>query len=544
MDPIYYPMNDYGPVMKGMVIGSLGILHVFLAQFAIGGGLLMCYMQYLAMSGKEPLARIFVDSYFKALILISFVLGALTGVGMWFISIQVSPVTIGLMVKQFHWIWAIEWTFFSLEVVAGYSFYRYSKYLNDRTRMATLVLYSVASFMSLFWINGILSWQLTPGMYDFAQNSPGNVWIGFFNPGFWPQLIFRTLVCLTLAGLAGCVVVNTMTELDREQKTKLINKCSHFLLGMALMPFVGMWFLAILPEDSRSYVLGGSAAMTQFFMIAVCASLLIGGYAVIALFRQKLYINGATATLLLALAFGATGGGEFVREGVRKPFTVRNYLYANAIDVNSVAKLRAEGSVKNDPYPLRNEASYPNSQVIQGAKVFRFQCSVCHTLDGANGLVGLTTSWSIEQQRMNISKLQQTKTFMPPFAGTPQDVEAIVQFLRWNSQGQPKEWERTDYGANRAPFEQIKSWLDEAGIDSGIHLMPKTPGAPDAGQPPAPALVPSRSNAPAPAPAPIISAPATASSKPDAAAPATQPTTQPATQPAIPATKPARKGRR
>ena len=39
--PSAYPVNDYGPIMKGMAIGGLGIFHVFLAQFAIGGGFLL-----------------------------------------------------------------------------------------------------------------------------------------------------------------------------------------------------------------------------------------------------------------------------------------------------------------------------------------------------------------------------------------------------------------------------------------------------------------------------------------------------------------------
>ncbi len=34
--------------MKGMVIGTLGVVHIFLAMFAIGGGMLMCYFEWLA----------------------------------------------------------------------------------------------------------------------------------------------------------------------------------------------------------------------------------------------------------------------------------------------------------------------------------------------------------------------------------------------------------------------------------------------------------------------------------------------------------------
>ena len=105
----YYPIHDFGPLMKGMVIGGMGIFHVFLAQFAIGGGILMAYFQWLAQSGREPLGRVFLDSYFKVLVLVSFVLGALTGVGMWLTTIQVSAPTIGLMLQEFHWFWATEW---------------------------------------------------------------------------------------------------------------------------------------------------------------------------------------------------------------------------------------------------------------------------------------------------------------------------------------------------------------------------------------------------------------------------------------------------
>ena len=113
----YYPVNEFGPLMKGMVIGGVGILHVFLAQFAIGGGLLLLYFERLR--AKEPDARAFVDGYFQYLVLVSFVLGALTGVAMWFTTIQVGARTIGLMVDQFHWLWATEWVCFAIEVAAG-----------------------------------------------------------------------------------------------------------------------------------------------------------------------------------------------------------------------------------------------------------------------------------------------------------------------------------------------------------------------------------------------------------------------------------------
>lgn len=460
--PPYYPANDFGPLMKGMVIGSLGIVHVFLAMFAIGGGMLLCYFQWLAQTGRVPNARRFIDGYFKALVLISFVVGAVTGVAMWFVSIQVSPRTIGMMVEEFHWIWGIEWTFFSLEITAGYCFYRYAARLADRDRFLLLILYSFASWFSLFWINGILSWQLTPGEWSHTHE----VWAGFFNPGFWPSLLFGTVTAMTVAALAACVVINAMPGFDRAERTVLINHAARLLFPMALMPFLSAWYFATMPPDSRAMVLGGSMVMTLFMGLATGASLMIGLYAAFGLLLKRLYINGATASLLLALSFVATAGGEFVREGVRKPYTVREAMFANSISPDEVAHLRTVGCVTNDPYPLRDPP--PGDQLVLGARVFRFHCGVCHTVDGANALTHLAGRWTPTQLRTNIAQLQRTKTFMPPFAGTPEELEALARWIEWNAAGRPEEWA----DSTRSPdWEEtrrdIRAWLDEVGVEAG-----------------------------------------------------------------------------
>jgi hypothetical protein len=456
----YYPVNEFAPAMKGMVIGGVGIFHVFLAQFAIGGGMLMCYMQWLASRHGLTIARRFLDSYFSLLVLISFVLGALTGVGMWFTTIQVSPRTIGVMVDEFHWIWATEWTFFALEVVAGYTFYRYGRRLNDRSRMTLLVLYTTAAWFSLFWINGIISWQLTPGEWTLTRS----VWDGFFNPTFLPSLLFRTVTSLTIAALVACVVVNAIRGIDAVERRDLVHRISLLLIPMAAMPFLGWWYFEVIPDDSRSWVMGGSVAMTLFFTSGLVASMLIGLYAVIGLVAQRLYINGATATLLCGLAFIATAGGEFVREGVRKPYTIRETLYSNSIRPSEIAELRRVGSVTHDPYPLIDHDAYPTDQLRLGARVYRFQCSVCHTMDGTNALLHLAGSWSIDQKRMNIAKLQHTKTFMPPFAGNAAEVEAVVQLINWVAAGRPAEWPTLN---DRQAIGMIEEWLAEAGTEPG-----------------------------------------------------------------------------
>jgi len=462
----YYPVNEYGPIMPGLVMAAVAIVHVFLAQFAVGAGIVLCYFQWQAMQeksgeGKSESARVFIHGYFKVLVMVSFVLGALTGVAIWLTAIQVGPHTIQLMVQHFHWIWGIEWTFFCLEIVSGYCFYRYHERLTDREGLTLLVIYSLASWGSLFWINGILSWQLTPGVWLNSEN----VWDGLFNPSFWPSLIFRTIVALCLASLAACVVINLMPGTSREVREELVHQVAKFLLPMAGMPVVGIWYLMVMPADSRSWVMGGSAAMTLFLNGAIAASLAVGGYALIGMVYQKLYINGATATLLLLLAFGATAGGEFVREGSRKPFTIRGRMYSNGVPMNRVMRMRRVGVTLGDPFPLRRKKELPDSQVFYGGITYRTLCSSCHTIDGMNGLTHLIATWDLDQMRHNISKLQQTKPFMPPFAGTAEELESLVQFLAWCRAGRPDKW--VSDTAEREVV-KIRLWMNEAGSKPAI----------------------------------------------------------------------------
>ncbi|MGC3969826.1 MAG: cytochrome c [Pirellulales bacterium] len=178
--------------------------------------------------------------------------------------------------------------------------------------------------------------------------------------------------------------------------------------------------------------------------------------------------------MLIVLAFAATAGGEFVREGMRKPYTVRYLLYANSITEDEVAEMRRNGGASHDPYPLKNEQELPNDQLRLGAKVFRMQCSVCHTEDGANGVLGLVRTWSPAQVRLNVAQLQRTKPFMPPFAGTAAELEALVQWLAWREAGNPPSWE---ISASPQVLSQIQAHLDEVGTVSGIALMQQSEAA-------------------------------------------------------------------
>jgi len=140
--------------------------------------------------------------------------------------------------------------------------------------------------------------------------------------------------------------------------------------------------------------------------------------------------------LLLALGLMATGGTEWVREGIRKPYIIYNYLYSNGVyasakpdpkGVMSQAKWSVYGSVAAAPTPAK-----------AGEDVFRIQCAACHTVVGYNGVTPLVAGWDQEFASHQIDRLHILKGFMPQFMGTPAERDALAVYLT-GLQAQQKE---------------------------------------------------------------------------------------------------------
>lgn len=427
MDLPRFPVFAPDAVIPGLWIAAIAIVHVFLAQFAVGGGALVAWFEWRAERGGNPLLRDFLHRFFSTLVLVSFVLGAVTGVGIWLVTALVAPRPLLLLVREFHWIWAAEWCFFCLEVVCGYAYYVHGRTLPFRARFGLAVGYAASAWLSLFWINGILSFQLTPG----GWLEDGSVWSGFFNPTFWPSLIGRTIASLSLAGIVASLVAQANRTYDISDQREVIRNAAPFLLPLVGMPVVAYWFLEVVPELSRGYVTGSSIAMTMFFGLAALFSLLVGVTAAFTLFRRRPVFHLPGTILIAALAFCATGATEFVREGIRKPYVVHGTLYSNGVAVSELPGLRRHGIESLDPWPLRDAERYPDRQVRAGRVVFRELCASCHTPASINGIAHLTAGWDREMLEGNLAKLELLKPFMPPFAGNDEDLERLVDYIEW-----------------------------------------------------------------------------------------------------------------
>lgn len=422
---MHYPIFDLGPMGPSTLIAIVAIIHVVIAQFAVGFGIATPWLEARALRHHDTVLLAFLRRYARFLILFSFVAGAITGVGIWFVIGLISPETISLLLRQFIWAWATEWVLFLVEIISGYIYYFYWDRMEPKTHVRIGIIYGVAAWGSLAVINGILAFMLTPDGWLITRS----FWDGWLNAGSWPSLLLRTISSLALAGLFIAVVANLKPEDETEKRRHIINAGSIFLIPLALMLPASIWYFAVSPAPATRLVFGGSVAMTMFLAFGLIASTLIGLFAYWGLLKNRKSVHLETALLLAGIALIATGSVEYVREGIRKPFIVYRYMYANGLTQAEMQEINQSGFFATHPVIADGLDPAQLSPIERGRLIFKGECGRCHAVDGYNAIRPLVETWTPEMIRDNTRQLNRLRGFMPPFAGTSSDLDDLVAFL-------------------------------------------------------------------------------------------------------------------
>jgi len=186
-----YPLFLVPHIGGSWLIGAVAIFHVIIAHFAIGGGLVTVVTEQLGARRGNAFWLAFARKHAVFLVLLSSVLGALSGVGIWFTVGVVHPAAVASLIRNFVWGWAIEWVFFIVEMAAALLYVGTWDRVSRRTHLAIGWIYFIAAYLSLVIINGIVTFMLTPGRWLETRA----FWDGFFNPTYWPSLFLRMAVC-------------------------------------------------------------------------------------------------------------------------------------------------------------------------------------------------------------------------------------------------------------------------------------------------------------------------------------------------------------
>jgi mono/diheme cytochrome c family protein/cytochrome bd-type quinol oxidase subunit 1 len=466
----------------GLLIACVAIVHVFISHFAVGGGLFLVLAERKARREHDDEMLGYVRQHTAFFTLLTLVLGAVTGVGIWFTIGLVHPQVTSSLIGIFVWAWAIEWTFFVIEIAAATVYYYGWDRLDAATHLRVGWIYAAAACLSLAVINGILAFMLTPG----AWLTTGDMWDGLLNPTYWPSLFARTF---TAVGLAGLYVMLTAAGLaNRDLKVKVTRYAAKWILPITIaLPLAVVWFLWAASHAGVQVleVLGLKAASVGD-VVAVLTSGAASGYPpaimaartvvaaslatllltlAIAFWRPRVYGRFA-ALVLLAAAFAAMGGGEWVREDLRKPYVIGRYMFVNGVrlapdwtravaateptvrdDRFELSAVRQAGVLKSALWtrlPAASAAGNPLQRVeAEGREVFRLSCTMCHTVDGYLAIRPLVAGRSQEAISSILGRLTTADRQaangsapwtwrgrrMPPFPGTDDEREAVAAYL-------------------------------------------------------------------------------------------------------------------
>ena len=430
-----YPIFDVA-IGGSVLMGLVAVTHVIVAHFAIGGGLVIAATETIAWRRGDPEMRDLAKRSSLVLILVSTVFGAISGVGIWVVAGLIAPSTISALIRTYVWGWAIEWVFFIVEIVAALLYYATWDRIAKRTHVAIGWIYFAAAYMSMVVINGIITFQLTPGKWL----ETGAFWDGFFNPTYWPGLALRTGIVLIMAvAFMGFAVGKARST----ARPRLARYLGLWLVAGVLLAYGGYrWWEGALPETVRGLFLGDSPGLAaladtrSFLLWSLTATLVLGAAFLLAAPKA---LRMPTAALVMIAGFAFFGGYERLREGARKPFLIHDYMFSNGVLVSEIETLNEEGILSKAGWAAHEAGGGPEEM---GRAVFRAQCASCHTLDGYQALrplidpdfidANLWALWGQGEEYVPgeaVDKASLDYPYMPPFVGTEEELEALVAYL-------------------------------------------------------------------------------------------------------------------
>jgi len=419
-----YPVWELYTSGGGLLIALIAILHVYIAHFAVGGGLYLVLCEYKAYQDNNDDLFSYLKSHARFFMLLTMVLGSVTGVGIWFTMSLLSPEATSVLIHQFVFAWAIEWVFFTGEIFALFIYYYTFNKIDSRIHLRFGWIYFAFAWLSLFVINGIISFMLTPGQWL----ETGNFWYGFFNPSFVPSVLFRTSLTIVFAGIFGLL---TTQYIEKEPlKNDQIRYCAKWIFaGLLTLPIFAHFYFYSLPKQSIAFIQGSSPEIQPvvvLFLILFAMILACGG---MLFFKFSNQTKKILAYSLLIMGLIYMGSFEWIREASRKPYIINNYLYANQMYEKNTKQLQKQGILKHAKWTKHKTITSKNISAA-GKDLFFIACSSCHSIGGPmNDILECTKNYTIKGMEAILAGQGKITSYMPHFYGTNQERSALANYI-------------------------------------------------------------------------------------------------------------------
>jgi hypothetical protein len=445
-----FPLFHLDFMGNRMLVAIIAILHVLINHaIAVGFIPLITLLEYLGFKSEklEPEKSRQWDNFSYKLLFVSFVItttiGALTGVGIWFAAALVNPASIASLIRVFYMAWFVEWIVFVTEVslimIYFLTWKRMSK--NRKSKKQHIIFGAVLSLFS--WVTmaiivAILGFMMDPGNW-LTDNT---FWSGVLNPLYMPQLIFRTGLAMMMGGMFALFLSSFFLPKDNPIKVGATRIMSLWTLFWTPIALLGAYIYYI---KIPSFMIGNLpvALGTQQFQgwygsliyivlgavgLAVLVSLLL-------LWKPRSFPK-VWLWIPLVILFGFLGTFERLREFIRKPYVIADYMYANGLLKKDYPLYNKDGILLHASYTSTPRVTERN-KLEAGENVFLIACTRCHTTSGINSIVtnfekmyGADKPFEAAAMKAYIMNMHNVKTYMPPFPGNEAELDALVAYIQ------------------------------------------------------------------------------------------------------------------
>jgi len=421
---VNYPVWELTCIGGGTLMAVISILHVYVAHLAVGGGMYLWLTDLKSSRENDQELVNFLREHTWFFLLLTMVFGAVTGVGIWFTISLINPSGTSVLIHNFVFAWAIEWVFFLVEIVSLLVYYYRFDRLDIAARQRIAFIYFMSAWLSLFAVNGILSFMLTPGKWIETQN----FWHGFFNPSFVPSTLLRTALSAMFAGIFS--FTTTMFTTGGALRERMIAYSKKWLMypSAVLIP-LAIWTYFSLPAEVREtgiHINPQSIPSLALFLAAYLTVLMMPGYIEK---PESIRWRKTMTCCIIAAGLFLIGGFEYLREISRKPFVIRDYLYSSSI--------KAGEDSMSDPGGILSKARWTIPGILDektmeqaGREIFNLECLSCHTINGVrNDIVSRIRPLTYEGLMSQLDGQGSVLDYMPPFIGTETEKKALARYL-------------------------------------------------------------------------------------------------------------------
>jgi len=381
-----YPLFYFPQIGSAWLMGITGAIHIMASHTSVGAALLFAFLAHKAYKEDRPELYEYMRRYGMFLLIFSYVVGSITGPGIWNTATVASPRGISALIHNFVWVWATEWVFFIVEVIGVFVLVYTIGKIDRKTHLKITYMFALASVSTLFLIIGIISFMMWPGSDVWYQT--GSASDAFFGINTFPHMFIRIGFMIVMSAVVGFVIAGNLKEITL--KNEIVRKLAFIGLSGGLLILMSfLWYVQTLPQSALDlfhtvlWPLNGTSRIITVSLIAA--------YLFLAFVLPRI-INIPVATIMLAIVLVlGIWPGEKMRESMRKPFVAGRYVYSNQIigrDVtgknikSEMAIIAEKGLLTVSPFiPDRLRTITPENQLEAGKLIAKLACSNCHALE-------------------------------------------------------------------------------------------------------------------------------------------------------------------